>query len=60
MMRELIINRLKAMIEIAPDYGIPRYFECDEEEYITDVEDLSKMDDEQLLEVFETAVGFGG
>jgi hypothetical protein len=59
-MRELIINRLKAMIEVAPDYGIPRYFDCDEEEYITDVEDLSSMDDEALLEVFEACVGFGG
>jgi hypothetical protein len=59
-MRELIINRLKSMIEIDPECGIPRYFDCDEEEYITDVEDLSEMDDEQLLEVFETVVGFGG
>lgn len=59
-MRDLVINRLKAIIEDSDGYGIPRYFDCDEEEYITDVEELRNMDDEQLLEVFETTVGFQG
>jgi hypothetical protein len=59
-MRELIIDRLKAMIEVDPDYGIPRHFECNEEEHITDVEELHAMTDQQLLEVFESAIGFGG
>lgn len=59
-MRELIINRLKEIIETDPEYGIPRYFDCSEEEHITDVEELTEMNDEQLLDVFETTIGFGG
>lgn len=62
-MRDLVINKLKAIIEASAGhggYGIPRYFDCDDEEYITDAEELRNMDDEQLLEVFEATVGFQG
>lgn len=59
-MRDLVISKLKQFIADSQGYGIPRYFDCDEDEYITDAEELAVMDDEQLLEVFETAVGFGG
>lgn len=59
-MRDLVISKLKQFIADSQGYGIPRYFDCDEDEYITDAEELAVMDNEQLLEVFETAVGFGG
>jgi hypothetical protein len=59
-MRDIVINRLKEFIEDTDGYGIPRCFDCDEDEYITDVEELPNMTDEQLLEVFEATVGFQG
>ena len=59
-MRDLIINRLKAIIEDSDGIGIPRSFDYDDEEYITDIEELYNMDDQQLLEVFEATVGFAG
>lgn len=59
-MRELVIARLAKMIEIDPEYGIPRCFDCDEEDYIRDSTELNSMADEDLLEVFETNVGFNG
>ena len=59
-MRNLVISKLKQFITDSQGYGIPRYFDCSEEEYITNIDELSDMNDEQLLEVFETAVGFGG
>ena len=60
-MRDLVINRLKEIIEDSDGIGIPRYFfDCNEEEYITDVEELYNMDDQQLLEVFEATVAFAG
>ena len=57
-MRELVISKLKQFISENQGYGIPRYFDCDEEEYITNADELSDMNDEQLLEVFESCVGF--
>ena len=59
-MRDLVISKLKQFIADSQGYGIPRYFDCDDEEFITDADELCNMTDEQLLEVFETAVGFGG
>ena len=59
-MRELVIDRLKSMIEDDPEYGIPRHIDCDEEEHITDIEELNTMTDQQLLEAFESSIGFWG
>lgn len=59
-MRELVIDRLRSMIEIDPDYSIPRHTDCDEDDYITDVEELNTMTDEQLLDAFEGAIEFWG
>jgi len=59
-MRDLVISKLKQFIADSQGYRIPRYFDCDDEEFITDADELCNMTDEQLLEVFETAVGFGG
>jgi hypothetical protein len=55
-MRSLVIQRLTTIIEDCE--GIPRFFESDD--YITDAEELESMSDEELLEAFETAVGFAG
>ena len=41
-------------------YGIPREFDCFEEDYIKDPLELVNMSDEQLLEAYESAVGFAG
>jgi hypothetical protein len=57
-MRNLVIQRLTTLIEDGD--GIPRYFDCEENEFVTDVEELTDMSDEELLEVFENAVGFQG
>ena len=57
-MRDLVIQRLTALIEDGD--GIPRYFDCEEDEFVTDVEELTDMSDEELLEMFENAVGFQG
>ena len=59
-MRNLVISKLKQFITDSQGYGIPRYFDCSEDEYITNTDELSGMSDEQLLEVFEAVVGFGG
>lgn len=59
-MRELVIKKLKGFIENTDGYGIPRYFDCDEEEMVKDPAELESMTDEQLLEVFESTVGFQG
>ena len=59
-MRELVIARLKAVIEIDPEYGIPRCFDCDDDDNITDPEELDSMTDEELLDVFESVIGFQG
>jgi hypothetical protein len=59
-MRELVIDRLKWFILDSNGYGIPRYFDCDEEDHITDPDELNDMSDEELITVFESCVGFGG
>ena len=59
-MRELVINRLKAFVKDSDGYGIPRCFDCDEEDHITDPAELDGMTDEKLIEVFESCVGFQG
>lgn len=57
-MRELVIQRLTFYIE---DYeGIPRYFDCNEDEYITDLQEIQDMTDEDLIELLENAAGFQG
>lgn len=59
-MRELVISKLTEFILSNEGYGIPRYFDCSEDDYIKDPVELESMSDLQLLEVFETCVGFGG
>lgn len=59
-MRELVITKLKQFIADNDGYGIPRYFDCTDEDAIKDPAELDSMSDEQLLEVFEACVGFGG
>lgn len=59
-MRDLVIARLAGFIKDNDGYGIPRCFDCDEEDTIFDASELNTMTDEQLLEVFEATVGFGG
>ena len=60
-MRELVIAKLTAFINNGDEgYGIPRYFDCDDEESIKDPAELNSMTDEQLLEAFEACVGFWG
>ena len=59
-MRQLVIERLKSFVRDSDGYGIPRYFDCDEEDNITDPDELDNMSDEELIEVFESCVGFGG
>lgn len=59
-MRELLILRLKGLIAESGEYGIPPYFDCTEDEYITDPDTLNGLSDEELLDVYETTVGFGG
>ncbi len=56
-MRNLIINRL---MEIMDSDGLPRSFDCDCSEYIHSKDELVELSDEELLEVFETSVGFSG
>lgn len=59
-MRELLIEKLKGFIYESGGYGIPRCFDCDDDDTISDPTELDNMSDEQLLEVFEATVGFGG
>lgn len=59
-MRDLVIAKLAEAIRMTSGYGIPRYFDCGGEDTIVDVNELEAMTDEQLLEVFEATVGFGG
>lgn len=55
-MRNLVIQRLTTLLE---DCGeIQKSF--DSEDFITDSEEFEGMSDEELLEAFETAVGFSG
>lgn len=59
-MRNLVIAKLKGFIANDYEDGIPRDFDCDDEDTIKDPAELDSMTDEQLLEVFEACVGFGG
>ena len=59
-MRELIITRLTAFIDSSGGMGIPRYFECNDDDYITDPDDLDSLSDEELLEVYDACVIFTG
>ncbi len=59
-MRQIVIERLTSFIQDSDDYGIPAYFDCDEDEYIKDPSELNDKTDEQLLNIFEACVGFGG
>lgn len=59
-MRDLVIAKLTEAIKQSDGYGIQRWFDCEDDEMITDANELNHMDDEQLLEVFELAVGFQG
>lgn len=59
-MRNLIIQRLTSLIEDSNGYGIPRNFDCDENENVLDSQELNEMSDEELLEVFEDALDLYG
>jgi hypothetical protein len=59
-MRELIIQRLTDFIQNSDDWGIPRHFNCDEDDFITDVLELNSMSNEDLLEAYDAYVGFEG
>ena len=59
-MRDLVIAKLTGFIKDSDGYGIPRYFDCDDEESIKDPTELNSMTDEELLVAFEATVGFGG
>jgi hypothetical protein len=55
-MRNLIIQRLTILIEDSNGYGIPRNFDCDENENVLESQELTEMSDEELLEAFEAAL----
>jgi hypothetical protein len=59
-MRDLVIAKLAEAIRMTSGYGIPRCFDCDDNDTITDASELDTLTDEQLLEAFEATVGFGG
>lgn len=59
-MRDLMISKLTEFISNTDGYGIPAYFDCDEEETIKDPAVLKDKTNEELLEIFEATVGFGG
>jgi hypothetical protein len=59
-MRHLIIQKLKVVIEQNKPDGIPRYFDCEEDECITDLEALHMLTDEELLSVYDITIGFWG
>jgi hypothetical protein len=59
-MRFLIVERLTQYIKDSGEFGIPAYFDCDEDEMIGDPEILKEMSDEELLEVYDATVGFQG
>lgn len=59
-MREIILKRLKGMLNVSDGCGIPRYAECDESEFITDSVELENMSDEALLEIYDASIGFHG
>lgn len=57
-MRELIEARLTELIQRSE--GIPRYFDCDDDEYIWTADELADLEDEELLACFEATIGFQG
>jgi hypothetical protein len=59
-MRELVIAKLTTFIATSDGYGIPREFDCSDEDAIKDPAELETMSDEQLLQAFEAVVGFWG
>lgn len=59
-MRELIITRLTEFIDSSGGMGIPLYFECNDDDYITDSKDLDSLSDEELLDVYDASVMFTG
>lgn len=59
-MRELIIKRLSLVIADSDGEGIPLYYDCDDDEFITDPLDLDKLSDEALLDVYDATIGFMG
>ncbi len=59
-MRELVIAKLTLFISTSDGFGIPREFDCGEDEAIKDPAELETMTDEQLLQAFEACVGFWG
>ncbi len=59
-MRDIVIERLTSFILDSDGYGVPSYFDCDEDEYIKDPSILNDMSDEDMLNVFEASIGFNG
>ncbi len=59
-MRELVIAKLTEFIANNDGYGIPREFDCGDEDSIKDPAELGSMSDEELLQAFEACVGFWG
>ena len=59
-MRELVLAKLKGYVTDSLPYGIPRYFDCNEEDNITDANELDSFEDAELLAVYEATIGFGG
>ena len=55
-MRHLVIQRLLVVVEQNKPDGIPRYFDCEENEYITNPEALHMLTDEELLNVYDIAI----
>ena len=59
-MRDLIIARLTQYIKDSDGVGIPGCFDAEAEDYITDAAELIRLNDEDLLEVYVSTVGFQG
>ena len=59
-MRDLVIAKLTTFIATRDGYGIPREFDCEDEDAIKDPAELESMTDEELLQAFEAVVGFWG
>lgn len=59
-LREITINRLAVIIKDSNGYGIPRYFDCSDEEYIKDPAQLAALTDDELLNCYEATFMFSG
>lgn len=57
-MRDLVIQSLTESIEYSNGEGIPRYYDCDEDEYIKDTKELNSLSDEKLLSIYTDLCGF--